>query len=285
MASLPAVLVDAAHRLDRRGLHPGRVTRTSSWCTAPMTTDQMLRAIDATPDDDRPRIVYADWLLSRGDPLGSFIAAQLRRDDEAAAPHLEAARAATALPLLGVPALGAFRRGFLAHCLTSGAHALPAVEQPGWALVEHLRLGNPRAADFIDAVGARLTSLRAFETDTGDAVQALARRRPRPLEALKVHALSEWFDLSPLVDEKTVLTLSVIGSLEVGREANRVHLSPPRHAFDGRFVDAALRAVVRPGDDVVFVSMGSPEPLEATRRALATIPHREFQEHVLQVVG
>jgi uncharacterized protein (TIGR02996 family) len=246
---------------------------------------KMRRAIEATPDDDRPRAVYADWLSSRGDPLGFFIAAQLRRDNEAAAPHLEAARAATALPLLGVPGLGAFRRGFLVHCLTSGAHALPAVDQPGWALVEHLRLGNPRAADFIDVVGARLTSLRTFETDTGDAVEALARRRPRPLENLKVHALSEWFDLSPLVDDQTVLTVSVLGSLEVGREAQRVHLSPPRGAFDGRLVDAVLRAVVRPDDEVVFVSMGSLEPLEATRRALQTIPHRHWSEHVLGVVG
>jgi uncharacterized protein (TIGR02996 family) len=250
-----------------------------------MTVDEMLHAISATPDDDRPRTVYADWLLSRGDPLGTFITAQLRGDDDAAAPHLEAAQAATGLPLLGVPGLGAFRRGFLVHGLTSGALALNAADAPGWALIEHLRLGNPRAADFLDAMGPRLTCLRTLETDTGDAVQALARRRPRPLEQLKVHGLSEWFDLSPLVDEKTVLTLSVIGSLEVGRDANRVHLSPPRHAFDGRFVDAALRAVVRPDDEVVFVSMGSTAPLEATRKALATIPHRAFQEHVLQVVG
>ncbi|HEY1551044.1 MAG TPA: TIGR02996 domain-containing protein [Kofleriaceae bacterium] len=34
-------------------------------------------AIIASPDDDTPRSVYADWLLERGDPRGEFIALQL----------------------------------------------------------------------------------------------------------------------------------------------------------------------------------------------------------------
>jgi uncharacterized protein (TIGR02996 family) len=35
-----------------------------------------LRAIRAHPDDDGPRLVYADWLDERGDPRGEFIRVQ-----------------------------------------------------------------------------------------------------------------------------------------------------------------------------------------------------------------
>jgi uncharacterized protein (TIGR02996 family) len=39
--------------------------------------DKDLRdAIIASPDDDAPRLVYADWLLERGDPRGEFIQIQ-----------------------------------------------------------------------------------------------------------------------------------------------------------------------------------------------------------------
>jgi uncharacterized protein (TIGR02996 family) len=47
----------------------------------------LLEAIRAAPDDDAPRLVYADLLTSRGDPRGEFIALQCRLaaspDDEA----------------------------------------------------------------------------------------------------------------------------------------------------------------------------------------------------------
>src|SRR5437764_6172383 len=38
--------------------------------------DAFLRAILAHPDDDLPRLVYADWLDERGDPKGEFIRLQ-----------------------------------------------------------------------------------------------------------------------------------------------------------------------------------------------------------------
>ena len=38
--------------------------------------DEYLAAIRAAPDDDAPRLVYADWLLERGDPRGEFIILQ-----------------------------------------------------------------------------------------------------------------------------------------------------------------------------------------------------------------
>ena len=50
-----------------------------------------LEAIRAAPDDDVPRLVYADWLEERGEPLGEFIRVQcalarLPADDPARPP-------------------------------------------------------------------------------------------------------------------------------------------------------------------------------------------------------
>src|SRR5205807_8243126 len=38
--------------------------------------DAFLRAIIDSPDDDGPRLLYADWLEERGDPRGEFIRVQ-----------------------------------------------------------------------------------------------------------------------------------------------------------------------------------------------------------------
>lgn len=45
-----------------------------------------MRAIVEDPDDIGPRLVYADWLMERGDPRGEFIVAQCRADDESLEP-------------------------------------------------------------------------------------------------------------------------------------------------------------------------------------------------------
>ena len=43
-----------------------------------MTQTDLLQAIIAQPDDDFPRLAYADWLEERGDPLGEFLRNQCR---------------------------------------------------------------------------------------------------------------------------------------------------------------------------------------------------------------
>jgi uncharacterized protein (TIGR02996 family) len=43
-----------------------------------MTHDAFLRSILENPDDDTPRLVYADWLEERDDPRGEFIRVQCR---------------------------------------------------------------------------------------------------------------------------------------------------------------------------------------------------------------
>src|SRR5687768_7933754 len=39
-----------------------------------------LREIIAAPDDDAPRLIYADWLDEHGDPRGEFIRVQCEKD-------------------------------------------------------------------------------------------------------------------------------------------------------------------------------------------------------------
>lgn len=42
-------------------------------------TAELLAAVYAAPDHDEPRLVYADWLTSHGDPRGEFITLQIDR--------------------------------------------------------------------------------------------------------------------------------------------------------------------------------------------------------------
>lgn len=48
----------------------------------PEDHDEHLAAIRATPDDDAPRLVYADWLSERGDPRGELIVLQCGPQNE-----------------------------------------------------------------------------------------------------------------------------------------------------------------------------------------------------------
>ncbi len=247
--------------------------------------DRLLAGIYAAPGDDALRAAYAACLTARGAPLGRFIEAQLRQDADAARAHLPAAIAATPLPMLGTPPLEAFSRGFLSTGFTRGALALPSAAHDGWRLIEHLRLLEPQAADFVAAAGPRLCGLKTFETERGDAVEALARACPRPLERLRAQ-LDSWFDLGPLLDQGTVLDLGIAGVFVVGRDPGRVFLSPSASLpFREDLVEPVLRTIVRPDDQIDFAFMGDRTAVDAVRRALAGIPHRSFTEAPLVVLG
>jgi uncharacterized protein (TIGR02996 family) len=86
--------------------------------------EAFLRAVLADPDDDGPRLIYADWLEERGDVRGEFIALQCRlarldRDDPARLAMAARVRqllrgheAEWARPLRGLADAWTFRRGF-----------------------------------------------------------------------------------------------------------------------------------------------------------------------------
>jgi uncharacterized protein (TIGR02996 family) len=65
----------ATRRMTTRKLAP----RTARRASVRDGEAELLAQIYAAPDDDGPRLVYADWLQERGDPRGEFIALQLER--------------------------------------------------------------------------------------------------------------------------------------------------------------------------------------------------------------
>src|SRR5690349_11019619 len=106
---------------------------------------ELVAAIAAAPDDDAPRLVYADWLLDRGDPRGELVVAQcaLDRIEATDGPRgetralRERVRSLIALhrptwlePILDVM-VGDFelRRGFVEH-VTLFVPSLDAATQP-----------------------------------------------------------------------------------------------------------------------------------------------------------
>jgi uncharacterized protein (TIGR02996 family) len=103
-------------------------------------------AIAAAPFDDGPRLVFADWLEQRGDPLGEFIALSLARPrTEAASIRRRALVQVHAEAWLGElkacvpPGSADFSRGLLTGasvCFDEQTQAL--AESPMWATVEHL---------------------------------------------------------------------------------------------------------------------------------------------------
>jgi uncharacterized protein (TIGR02996 family) len=105
-----------------------------------MTQNDFLRAIIAHPEDDLPRLVYADWLEERGDPRGEFIRLQFALRDPDLDPRVRHQMTVREQELLTVhetewlgelaplKALCTFRRGFPDE-LTIGAG--PFLERAG----------------------------------------------------------------------------------------------------------------------------------------------------------
>jgi uncharacterized protein (TIGR02996 family) len=54
--------------------------------------DEFLNAVLASPEDDGPRLAYADWLSNRGDPRGEFIRIQCQLTRMAAAESIDVDR-------------------------------------------------------------------------------------------------------------------------------------------------------------------------------------------------
>src|SRR5437763_1336214 len=119
-----------------------------------------LRMIAAAPDDDAPRLVYADWLEEHGDPRGAFIRVQCALaalpDDDPRRP-LAGHAAAWTQEFAGRVGGWQFRRGFVEEITLSAE-----------AFLEHapdlLRAGTVRTVrlhDCRDALGklARLPAL------------------------------------------------------------------------------------------------------------------------------
>lgn len=116
---------------------------------AKQSDDDLLSAVYANPDDDGPRLVFADTLGERGDVRGEFITLQVRRAAgqgtlEALAREQELhsdskRRAAWSLPLSSA-ADCTFRRGFPSDVALTPRNTKLVVGAPAWATVRGLTL-------------------------------------------------------------------------------------------------------------------------------------------------
>ncbi|HWO25567.1 MAG TPA: TIGR02996 domain-containing protein [Kofleriaceae bacterium] len=159
---------------------PPRPLATLAPSTDAATGADLLAAVYADPASDEPRLVYADYLQTRGDPRGELIILQIQRargegTDKALARERALLRKhAGALlgPLASVVAIrdAVFERGFLAACVARvRTQVIAATElvHPEWATV--------RAIQFAGWVGIT-KQMSALEEVSGDIdANALAR--------------------------------------------------------------------------------------------------------------
>lgn len=193
-----------------------------------------LEAIRAQPDDDVVRLVYADWLEERGEPLGAFIRAQVRLaqlpKDDPEVPGLRALErelleAHRAEWLAGSPTDVSeceFRRGFVASaavncwCLyenetyaRSVADAFPLLEE---VRVEECEYPSfERAAPAVGVLASRLNRL-TLAGSPGSDVGALAEVGPCPrLEHLGLsHTGAWWGNVLDLVSSPNLPALATL---------------------------------------------------------------------------
>jgi uncharacterized protein (TIGR02996 family) len=146
-----------------------------------------LTAIHSDPDDDRPRHVYADWLLERGDSRGEFIALQLGARAADAAREAQLLRKhrrawAGQIAVCTRSERVTFRRGFVAEAYLpadlSDRRIAAAADDPAWATVE--RLWNFFAPIEPLLARAPLGALRDMEPGFDRRRLALVAARPLP---------------------------------------------------------------------------------------------------------
>src|SRR5689334_19591780 len=112
-----------------------------------------LAAIRDRPDDDLPRLVYADYLDERGDPRGEFLRLQVeRRTHPADDPRrhelltreheLHRAHEEEWLgPLSAIVSSPEFRRGFIVWVLVMTEAFVPSADTRfGWATIHEVKL-------------------------------------------------------------------------------------------------------------------------------------------------
>lgn len=111
-----------------------------------MTEAELREAVWADPESDAPRMVYADYLLQQGDPLGELIALQLDRARTGAPPSEREAELSQALQHRAAEPLGhelgsyTLERGFLATAMPAPRLTPETAVHPAWSTVIRLEL-------------------------------------------------------------------------------------------------------------------------------------------------
>ncbi len=180
--------------------------------------------IVADPDDDAPRLVYADWLDENGQPeRAEFIRVQISlsrlpewdgarvrltlREKALLKEHGEAWKAE--LPSIKGVKWGKFRRGFMATAKLAGFAALRSAADECWAAapIEAIEIRWPRAEDRCETIPV-IPRLREISTGSGTAMRGDADR----------------LAAAPLLSTLRVLTVS---GCELGNEGFRHIVTSP----------------------------------------------------------
>jgi uncharacterized protein (TIGR02996 family) len=186
------------------------------------TEKQLLAAVLASPRDDAPRLVYADWLMEKGDPRGELIARQVRDPDGPEDITEEQCRAW--FPLRKKDMTVWFRRGFAEKIQIRKVGELDLLgkilaEHP----VEHLELADVDRGKAIAKLAAspHLGSIRKLTTVTGHLtagmIESLLGAKKQAIEELNIEddfdldgaqLIARWPNLTRLGIHRFALKLS-----------------------------------------------------------------------------
>lgn len=164
---------------------------------AKQSDDELLSAVYANPDDDGPRLVFADLLSERADERGEFISLQvhraagrgtlemLLREQQLLADSKR--RAKWELPLSGA-ATCIPRRGFPSDVALSPRNLKTIGGAPAWATVESVTLPNGASGKLLRSlmdheVMRRIRAVNNLSTDN----RALLGDGPRAWKAVSLH--------------------------------------------------------------------------------------------------
>lgn len=238
--------------------------------------EPLLELIRRAPADDRPRHVYADWLLQRGDPYGAFLAASLRGESRAQSLLAPVAERVSG----GLSRRVRFddvRRGFLWN-VEYGDLARTPLDCDGWQMVEQLTFKRDPAPleTFVSLIKTGwLASLRRVD-GVASAVEALGAHLGRALHSVTVQNVTRPVRLGALRDAQTVvevtlfqfLTLSCNGP-NAAVSLDWTHAAPPPEQLA-----PVLASFIRPTDTVVLEHVVDAEAqLAQLTLALASVPH------------
>lgn len=190
LAKKPAPALSAEHLKAVKALH-ALVPKKPA---APDGKDaaSLLAAVFATPDDDAPRRVFADFLQEQGDPRGEFITLQLAAKPETSKREKELLKAHGKHWLDGIAIARdvEFRRGFLSKVKVTFRNQGDAEKYgalPAWATVEQLELSSANNANDQHVAGQTIpepaVSLQRIEGLNGFGIENLCARKT-PLPAL-----------------------------------------------------------------------------------------------------
>jgi uncharacterized protein (TIGR02996 family) len=206
--------------------------RQASSRGAALTGDQLLAEIRNHPDDDGPRIVYADWLQERGDPRGALIALQLGGGEPRQIRALLDAHAATWLGAIATVAVHAhtrFARGFAVAVTINPrneTYLRSVVGAPEWFSVEELTISGMFAESTVCADLIRHPCMRSLRDVRGlGSAPAAALAIADPALAITTLHVRGGYVVSQLGDARGMPSLERVVIAEPGALADLISLT------------------------------------------------------------